>query len=734
MSNMTLLTLESTQPTDTKALSGGFDDSSKESSLLFSDVMEKHKGQAQSGNSVTTNGKKEQQLYANENIHKENELNEYENQNQTEELETQNNNHADAELSTKTNNEAQDTTLSEADAAESIDPKSIPSTKEQTTNQPEQLLSFLNASEKVLVTSNNTVASSSEKNAGEEASKIVETNKAVNSANTFNKVVGDSSETLIEKESAGALKTDKTLIAQSVSNQVDTEDSDILQKVKALLQSKETESTNTSVKNIVETAVKNNTETDIVDVKGKSENINKQEPLVSSASQLSKEPVDEMVSVKQSAVSINQSNNNLIDETKVSEKAAQAGVITPPVDESSIRIEKVITEAKVQEVPTTLDATKTNRKLENIPDNKTGTVNHITNTKSEVLEEVIEQSTDILSDTEKTSIKTEQVIAQSNAQSKFQTLSKDVSKIDQSVNESKNINATGELSEEAIDNESFDESITRKLNNVTNEKHNDVKNIIGEKNQIEQNKSIAQSPVATKEFESKAETAAESTEESVDIVIEEIMHNEAKTLNSHAKLNQGVNPLFDTLSQRDVKHLTQGEERFIEHELSFENTMQNISADLAQTQKSAVIQQIETISIMRKDFTDAVKEKVMVMINQKIQQVDIQLDPPELGRMQVRINLQNEQAVVNFVVQNQQAKEALEQNMDKLKHMMSESGVDVGGANVKQQSNQSSAQEQNNQGSNGQFEQHEDGATEQSITAQQSKVIKASSTGVDYYA
>ncbi|WP_077339338.1 flagellar hook-length control protein FliK [Pseudocolwellia agarivorans] len=677
MSNMTLLTLESTQPIDTKALSGGFDDSSKESSLLFSDVMEKHKGQAQSGNSVTTNGKKEQQLYANENIHKENELNEYENQNQTEELETQNNNHADAELSTKTNNEAQDTTLSEADAAESIDPKSIPSTKEQTTNQPEQLLSFLNASEKVLVTSNNTVASSSEKNAGEEASKIVETNKAVNSANTFNKVVGDSSETLIEKESAGALKTDKTLIAQSVSNQIDTEDSDILQKVKALLQSKETESTNTSVKNIVETPVKNNADKSTAKV----------------LSNDSAEATDDEMLIKAGAVA------------------------TQP-----------------QGIPTTLDAKKTNRKLENIPDNKTGTVNHITNTKSEALEEVIEQSTDILSDTEKTSIKTEQVIAQSNAQSKFQTLSKDVSKIDQSVNESKNINATGELSEEAIDNESFDESITRKLNNVTNEKHNDVKNIIGEKNQIEQNKSIAQSPVATKEFESKAETAAESTEESVDIVIEEIMHNEAKTLNSHAKLNQGVNPLFDTLSQRDVKHLTQGEERFIEHELSFENTMQNISADLAQTQKSAVIQQIETISIMRKDFTDAVKEKVMVMINQKIQQVDIQLDPPELGRMQVRINLQNEQAVVNFVVQNQQAKEALEQNMDKLKHMMSESGVDVGGANVKQQSNQSSAQEQNNQGSNGQFEQHEDGATEQSITAQQSKVIKASSTGVDYYA
>ena len=71
-------------------------------------------------------------------------------------------------------------------------------------------------------------------------------------------------------------------------------------------------------------------------------------------------------------------------------------------------------------------------------------------------------------------------------------------------------------------------------------------------------------------------------------------------------------------------------------------------------------------AIFRKDFSEAVKDKVMLVISQKLQQFDISLDPPELGNMQVRVNLQGEQATVNFVVQNQQAKDALEQNMQKL--------------------------------------------------------------------
>jgi len=251
----------------------------------------------------------------------------------------------------------------------------------------------------------------------------------------------------------------------------------------------------------------------------------------------------------------------------------------------------------------------------------------------------------------------------------------------------------------------------------------------GEKNASQQQQQNNQAnEQTTKKYDADVSLKPEAEVDELNVA------SDTKPFNSGITTKPEVNSLFDTLSQREANRVNQQESRFIQHELSFENVMQNISADAVQTQRNTIIQQAETISIMRKDFNDAVKDKVMVMINQKIQQVDIQLDPPEFGNMQVRVNLQNEQAVVSFVVQNQQAKEALEQNMDKLKHMMAESGVDVGEADVKQQSSQSSMQDQHGESSNGSFEEGEDNLLEQSMSAEQAKMVKASSTGVDYYA
>lgn len=152
-----------------------------------------------------------------------------------------------------------------------------------------------------------------------------------------------------------------------------------------------------------------------------------------------------------------------------------------------------------------------------------------------------------------------------------------------------------------------------------------------------------------------------------------------------------------------------------------------------QSAKTAINIQAETISINRKDFVDAVKEKVMVMINQKIKQFEIRLDPPELGSMHVKLNLQNEQAAVNFVVQNQQAKEALEQNIDKLKDMLAQSGVDVGDANIEQRNQQAdeggdAAQQNSQHGLDSQESENEQ------IVLSGANLYKASASGVDYYA
>ncbi len=201
-----------------------------------------------------------------------------------------------------------------------------------------------------------------------------------------------------------------------------------------------------------------------------------------------------------------------------------------------------------------------------------------------------------------------------------------------------------------------------------------------------------------------------------------------------ADFKNTINPLFDSFAQRDVSQSIQQLNQSGQAERSYENVINTLTTEVTQTQKQAVAQQTEVISIMRKDFNDAVKEKVMVMIHQKIQQVDIQLDPPEFGNMQVRVNLQNEQAVVNFIVQNQQAKDALEQNIDKLKNMLADSGVDVGEANVKQQSKQSNNENGEEQTADNNQGDSFDGDVEAQMDLNSLNVFKASSTGVDYYA
>jgi len=162
---------------------------------------------------------------------------------------------------------------------------------------------------------------------------------------------------------------------------------------------------------------------------------------------------------------------------------------------------------------------------------------------------------------------------------------------------------------------------------------------------------------------------------------------------------------------------------------------QIITTDVAETQKNNIQLNQEKIAIYRKDFSDAVKDKVLLMVSQKLQQFDITLDPPEFGNMQIRVNLQGEQAAVNFVVQNQQAKEALEQNMHKLREMLAEQGVEVGDASVEQQS------QQNSQGQALQDQHVTSGSSSTTNENQDSQLHELSvnkfnspTTGVDYYA
>ena len=75
-----------------------------------------------------------------------------------------------------------------------------------------------------------------------------------------------------------------------------------------------------------------------------------------------------------------------------------------------------------------------------------------------------------------------------------------------------------------------------------------------------------------------------------------------------------------------------------------------------------------------------------MMMSKNLKNVDIRLDPPELGRLQIRLNVGGDGATVHFTVANQQARDVIEQSMPRLREMLAQQGVQLGDSSVQQQS------------------------------------------------
>lgn len=79
-------------------------------------------------------------------------------------------------------------------------------------------------------------------------------------------------------------------------------------------------------------------------------------------------------------------------------------------------------------------------------------------------------------------------------------------------------------------------------------------------------------------------------------------------------------------------------------------------------------------------WNQAVVNRVMWLSAQNLPSAEIRLDPPELGPLQVRIQVQNDHVQVNFVSQNPNVRDALDQQANRLREMFAENGMslDVG--------------------------------------------------------
>jgi flagellar hook-length control protein FliK len=81
-------------------------------------------------------------------------------------------------------------------------------------------------------------------------------------------------------------------------------------------------------------------------------------------------------------------------------------------------------------------------------------------------------------------------------------------------------------------------------------------------------------------------------------------------------------------------------------------------------------------------WDNQVGQKIIWMVAGKEQSASLTLNPPDMGPMQVVLNVTNDQATVTFTAAQPEVRQALENAMPKLREMMSESGIALGNATV----------------------------------------------------
>ncbi|HEY5799435.1 MAG TPA: flagellar hook-length control protein FliK, partial [Burkholderiaceae bacterium] len=81
-------------------------------------------------------------------------------------------------------------------------------------------------------------------------------------------------------------------------------------------------------------------------------------------------------------------------------------------------------------------------------------------------------------------------------------------------------------------------------------------------------------------------------------------------------------------------------------------------------------------------WDQAVGQKVVWMAVGGEQSATLTLNPPDLGPLQVVVNVSNDQATASFSSAQPEVRDALEQAMPKLREMMSEAGIELSSSTV----------------------------------------------------
>lgn len=162
-------------------------------------------------------------------------------------------------------------------------------------------------------------------------------------------------------------------------------------------------------------------------------------------------------------------------------------------------------------------------------------------------------------------------------------------------------------------------------------------------------------------------------------------------------------------------------------------------------EQSAVMTNAQSpLLLTREQAGEQVHERINMMMAKNLKFVDIRLDPPELGKIQIKLTLNQDQASVQFTVNNHQTRDIVEQAMPRLREMLQQQGLQLAQSSVQQETSQQFSGQQSNSSAHSQSGQQpstkatavegQSVAESDQLDPQASVFVTENKDQVDYYA
>jgi len=92
-----------------------------------------------------------------------------------------------------------------------------------------------------------------------------------------------------------------------------------------------------------------------------------------------------------------------------------------------------------------------------------------------------------------------------------------------------------------------------------------------------------------------------------------------------------------------------------------------------------------TGSVLQQGWADSLSRSLSLMVARNMEGAQLEIDPPELGPLQVRLQIKNDQVALQFSSQHASVRDALEQSVARLQDMLGEEGLDLVNVDVSDQ-------------------------------------------------